>query len=226
MKSSVTIVPSYPAPDFAELRALAEDIAPVADELQVDIVDGEFVAAASWPFVGGDDEPLQELVRLRELPSNISLELDCMVVAPELYLDTFMQLGVDRVIVHYGSTEAYEVCLQHRLDNDYPMGLAVLPTVDLAEVAPLIAAFDFVQVMGIREVGAQGQAFAPEALDIIAAIKTEWPDKEVAVDGAVNQETIRALVAAGATRLAPGSAIVRAVDRAGALTALQQLANS
>lgn len=152
--------------------------------------------------------------------------MDCMVMNPEQYLDTFVSLGVSRVVIHNNSDADYEACLDHAIANDYIMGIGILPTVRLGSVARLIEAFDYVQVMGIYEVGLQGQGFAPETLDVIASIKTQWPEKEIAVDGAVNADTIPALIAAGATRLAPGSAIVRADSPAAAYESLIALVNS
>ncbi len=222
----VVVVPSYPAPTFEDLADVAIDISSVSDELQVDIVDGEFVEAISWPFNQTDTDTVEELGRLMELPSGLSLELDCMVLDPVQYLDTFVRLGVARVIIHFGSTNYYEECLEHAANNDYLIGLALLPNTDFTEVAGLIEKFDYVQVMGIAEVGAQGQPFDERALDLIAIIRANFPDKDIAVDGAVNAQTIPALVAAGANRLAPGSAIVAAADRVEAYGTLSFLANN
>lgn len=225
-KNKITIVPSYPAPSFEDLVDLALDISGVCDELQVDIVDGEFVEAQSWPFNQGDAEVAEELGKLMELPSGLALELDCMVLDPVQYLDIFVGLGVARVIIHFGSTNYYEECLEHAANNDYVIGLALLPSTNFDEVSSLIERFDYVQVMGIAEVGAQGQSFDERSLGLISAIRKAFPGKEIAVDGAVNTETIPALVAAGATRLAPGSAIVKAVDRAVAYEKLSFAANN
>jgi len=222
----VVVVPSYPAHTFEDLADLATDISGVSDELQVDIVDGEFVEATSWPFTQSELDVIEELGRLMELPSGLMLELDCMVLDPVQYLDTFVGLGVGRVIIHFGSTNYYEECLEHAANNDYLIGLALLPNVDFSEVASLIEKFDYVQVMGIAQVGVQGQPFDERALDLIASIRDNFPNKDIAVDGAVNAQTVPALVAAGATRLAPGSAIVNATDRVQAYETLTFLANN
>lgn len=222
----VTVVPSYPAPTFSDLITLARDVSGMVSELQVDIVDGKFVPASSWPFTDTKTPIETSLARLRELPNNLAIEMDCMVVNPLQYMRLFVGLPVTRVIIHYGSTDNYQACLAFGREQGYMMGLALLPTVDFAEVKALIEQFEYVQIMGIAEVGKQSQPFAPESLDLIAEIVATYPNKEVAVDGSVNEETIPALVKAGATRLAPGSAVVKAPERAIALENLTRLANS
>ena len=80
--------------------------------------------------------------------------------------------------------------------------------------------------MGIKTVGKQGQPFDSRTEKNIERIKNKYPDLTIAVDGAVNESTIPVLVAAGAIRLAPGSAITRAPDSAEAYKHLHELANS
>lgn len=223
--NSITVVPSFPAPDFTSLAGLASDMRGTAMELQIDIVDGVFVPLTAWPFTEEEDV-LATLRKIKNLPASLSYEIDCMVVEPEQYLDVFVELGIKRVIVHHTSTEHYDVCTHHAQQHGYTIGLAVLPHVAYGDVRQLIAQFDYVQVMGIARVGQQGQPFAPEALTLIRAIRDEFPEKEIAVDGAVNRSTIPQLVAAGATRLAPGSAIVKAEDRVAAYQTLLSLANN
>jgi ribulose-phosphate 3-epimerase len=225
-QNQIVVVPSYPAPSFDDLADLANDLVEVTNELQVDIVDGEFAPALSWPFTETDSDVIEELGRLMELPRDLIIEMDCMVIEPVQYLDTFLNLGVSRVIIHYGSTNFYDECLEHARNNEYLIGIAILPSVNLDEVIDLIEKFDYVQIMGISEVGAQGQPFDERALDVIVALREVFPDKEIAVDGAVNAETIPVLVEAGATRLAPGSAIVKATYRAAAYENLLEIANT
>jgi ribulose-phosphate 3-epimerase len=226
--SHITILPSLPASDFASLKDLAEKIAPVATEIQIDIVDGQFVPALSWPFTEMLEEGngfVETIAKVAELPSVLVREFDCMVSEPYQYLDALTALHPARVIIHHKSTIDYDVCVEHARTNNYKIGLAVLPSVALEEVAELIARFDYVQVMGIERVGSQGQPFAPQALTLIAELRATFPALEIAVDGAVNKETIPALIAAGANRLAPGSAIAKAADPAAAYLELVALSS-
>jgi ribulose-phosphate 3-epimerase len=131
---------------------------------------------------------------------------------PEMYLDLFASLHVARVVIHAESTAAHEQCVAHGNLHGYKVGLGVLVTTPPALVDSLVPLFSYVQVMGIRHVGAQGQPFDPEALSIITRLRHAYPLLEIAVDGAVNEHTIPKLLQAGANRFAPGSAIAKSDD--------------
>lgn len=219
----VDVVPSLPAQSFAELLSLAKALEGQISEIQVDIVDGQFVPLKAWPFTV-ENSPAEELKELSKLPSSISIEMDCMIMHPEQYLDLFVQLGVGSVIVHVGSTEKITEIIKHARDNGYKIGIAFTNSVSLSKVATYIPQIDFVQVMGIAEVGKQGQPFDERTLDTVSTLRSQFPDLPIAVDGSVNKETIVKLVKAGASRLAPGSAVAKAEDPASALKQLRELA--
>jgi len=84
---------------------------------------------------------------------------------------------------------------------------------------------DFVQLMGIKKIGAQGQPFDEPTLARAKELRTKFPDLEIAVDGSVNGTTISQLLAAGVNRFAPGSAISRANDPILAFKELSALIN-
>lgn len=204
-----SLVPSLPAASFGDLEAVLNALSGTVSEFQVDFVDGEFAKPVSWPFTEGD--PMAELTKLTPFMSSFKLEADCMVIEPEQYLDSLVAVGFKRIIVHFGSTDQWEQLFIHHRDHGYELGLAF--TNDTYEAAKaLIPEFDFVQVMGIKTVGQQGQPFDERTLETVSELRRLHPDLSIAIDGSVNQDTIPRLVAAGADRLAPGSAIVKASD--------------
>lgn len=217
----VTVLPSLPAQSFTEIERLAEALKGQVSEMQIDIVDGQFVPLTSWPFAVDTEEPNIELNKLKALTADFDLELDCMVVEPEQYLETLLQLPAKRIIIHYGSTELYESITDQVHSADAKLGLAFTNDISLDQIKRLLPIFDYVQVMGIAAVGQQGQPFDQRTVSTIKELRRNYPDLEIAVDGAVNQETIVALAEAGANRLAPGSAIAKQADP---LAAYQELA--
>lgn len=211
-KSPLSLVPSLPAESFAELSKIARLLEGVAAGFQVDIVDGVFVSATSWPFT--EPSVSNALEQLHELSSLFELEMDCMCMEPEQYLEQFVQLGVKRVVIHVGSTDAYPQCIAHAKGHGYKIGFAITNDSSREMLTQYVDQLDFVQVMGIKNVGMQGQEFDERTLDTIALLRKAYPRLEIAVDGGVNAATIRRLLQAGATRFAPGSAITQTADPA------------
>lgn len=206
----ISVVPSLPAASFDELTKLADALQGTVHELQVDIVDGKFVPAYSWPFT--EENPAKELYRLKEITDSFAIEIDCMVENPEQYLETFVELDLKRVIIHMKSTKEYEAIIDHSRTHNYKIGFAFTNDVPLTEVETYIPRIDFVQIMGIARVGSQGQPFDQRTLATARALRTEYPNLEIAVDGSVNVNTITLLKDAGVNRFAPGSAIAKQPD--------------
>lgn len=205
-----TLVPSLPAASFEELQRLAEALDGVASGFQIDIVDGRFVPHRSWPFTMAD--VAGEWEKIKTLPRGLAYELDCMVEAPEQYLDQFSKLTLKKIIIHVGSTDRYSAIIRHAKAHQYEIVLAFTNDVPLSFVRPFIPQLNGVQIMGIKHVGRQGQPFDERTLLTAQALRNEYPGLSIAVDGSVNEETIPQLMRAGVNHFAPGSAISQAPD--------------
>lgn len=207
MKQS--LVPSLPAQSFEEIRVLLGSLQGLISGVQIDIVDGVFAPTPSWPFTTND-----HVAALRELTPyhDLEIEMDCMCMHPEMYLDTFVEIGVKRVVIHAGSTTQYAECIAHARAHGYRIGFAIQNDTEKILCDTYIPQFDFVQVMGILHIGVQGQPFDVRTVATVGRLRKQYPSLEIAVDGGVNEETIPALLAAGVNRFAPGSAISRADD--------------
>jgi len=215
------VVPSYPAPSFKKLAWLFDSLQGVTDEIQVDIVDDQFAPFCAWPFTM--DDPERSFAELSPYTQDFVVEMDCMIQKPERFLDLFVTLGVKRVIVHLRSTEQYQEIINHARTHGYVIGFALVNDVPLYELEPYIERLDFVQLMGIKEIGQQGQPFDERTLSRAKELRSAYPELTIAVDGSVNRETIPKLLAAGVNRFAPGSAITKATDPAAAFLELSDM---
>lgn len=216
-----SLVPSLPAQSFTEIRTLLDTLRGISPGVQIDIVDGVFAPYVSWPFT--EPDVIHAFTQLGEYCNDFEIEIDCMCMHPEVYLDLFVALGVKRVVIHAGSTDDYEGCITHAHTHGYRIGLGIkndTPTEIRDEYIPL---FDFVQVMGIAHIGVQGQPFDERTLDTVSEIRKKYPHLEIAVDGAVNAETMPALFDVGVDRFAPGSAIAKSNDPRTAYKQLTQM---
>jgi ribulose-phosphate 3-epimerase len=200
-----------------DLDTMLARAAAFADTVQIDIVDSVFAGPASWPY--RDDAGLGALsgVDLRAF----SAELDLMIANPEETLDAWLALHPARVVIHVESTAQLSLILSHAASRAYRLGLAFNNDTDLGLLSALdMAAVDYVQLMGIAEIGAQGKPFDERVLGRIAEVKRAYPALPVCIDGHVDGETLPRLRRAGADRFVIGSAIWGSADPAGAYRAL------
>ena len=105
-------------------------------------------------------------------------------------------------------------------------GIALGPQDQPDALEPFESQFDFVQVMGIDREGKQGEPFDKRALYLVERLRARYPKLPIQVDGGVSLQNARELVAAGASRLVVGSAIVKAEDPLAAYQEFQELVNS
>lgn len=224
----IEVVPSYPSDTFEHLETVLQSLMNVSYGFQIDIVDGLFVECApSWPFSSNNSSVEDELAKLTPFISQFEFEIDCMVNDPIQYFDTFSSLGIKKVVLHFGSSLNLENDIKIATEKySFDVSLGVLNETEFVEYKDLLSFVSGVQVMGIAHIGVQGQPFDTKTTKTIKKILEVFPRLKIAVDGSVNKSTIPALVAAGATRLAPGSAIVKQANPADAYKELLLMANS
>lgn len=154
---------------------------------------------------------LFESLKLEELAAldfgSLALEVHAMTEHPENILT--YNLPVERLILHYelpNWQEAYDRFVAQGVDT----WVAIDPNTDCAK---LILPEDLggIVLMGV-EPGQTGQAFLSQTYDRLDLLKDLYPGLSVTVDGGVNQDTIRRLIAHGADNLVMGSAIFHQVD--------------
>lgn len=206
----------------ASLRDLEEKLAQlkgVAPEIQIDVVDGRYVGPASWPYAaGGGGRAADELPFL----SDFKFEVDLMVQHPEEFIGSWIAAGVTRIVVHLESTTNLPRIIAEMkktyghekgfADDLLSFGIAIQLATPLELLEPYIADIDFVQFMGIKRIGVQGQPFATEVLNKIAVFRGKHTDTPVQVDGGVHYDAAKLLLTAGVSRLVVGSDIWHAAN--------------
>lgn len=219
------VYPSLPAAEFTELEQLAVSVSGATEYFQIDLVDGRFAPHTSWPFSEVHDEAsvISELEKAVVVTEQFSTGFDCMIRDPHRFFATFATLGAKRVIIHYGSTDSMEDCVKMAAQYPFKLGLAVLNDHNRDEWSKLIPQVAFIQVMGIKNVGVQGQPFDERTLDTASWLRMNYPMLDIGIDGSVNADTIAALQRAGANWFAPGSAVSRANNPKTALRELSEL---
>lgn len=208
------IVPSKPFKNYEEIGVLATPSAGRVERIQVDICDGEYVRAVSWPFTETSKVDFAKLKDKAELDvympgwEELNYTADLMCLNPEKYIETLVAYGFDEVIVHFRSLKdagQLTIILDRCEKYDLKFYLAVDLKSDFKEFIQTLKGllndrhpnFVGVQVMGIENIGFQGQEFAPETLEMVKKIKSEFPDLKVLFDGGISEENLLDIKSAG-----------------------------
>jgi ribulose-phosphate 3-epimerase len=228
------IVPAIIPASRPDLEDKLARLAGLCEEVQIDIVDGVYAKPSSWPYLEDPAEPSRMLADGELLPraGEFRFEIDLMSGDPESSAGAWIGLGANRLTIHAESTRYLSRFIGNTRswyghDKDFPglvsLGLAIGAETDIALVEPFLDRIDYVQFMGIRTIGHQGEPFDPGVLPRILAFKNRHPKVEVTVDGGVTRENAAQLLSAGVSRLVVGSAIWKAPDPVAAYRELDAL---
>lgn len=203
--SRIPIVPAIIPSSVTELIETAKAFR-FSRELHVDVIDGVFTLASSWPY-----EPVGEPLAIKPHTDVYTLEVDLMVSKPLEAAKAWKNAGADMFVFHMETIDlpSFVDFIAH---TEITVGISFHGETNIESVLPYIEVADYVQIMGIHSIGVQGQVFSEETFSKIERIKREFPEKMISVDGSVNKRTIVRLVKAGVDRLIVGSAIIKQSD--------------
>lgn len=214
------IIPAVLVQDFSELNEKLAKFVNVSNIVQIDMCDGKFVPAISWPMGARDQESVQSILEEEDgLPywNSLDFEFDLMVINAHKQFDFFARLGAKRIVFHLeAETETdfkeFLESLDPYFKDNIEIGIAINITTEISKLDPFINYVDFVQCMGIEKVGFQGEPFDERVLNQIKELKNKYPEIKISVDGSVNENTAPILVEAGVNRLVIGSALLQSYD--------------
>lgn len=198
----VKIAPSFLSADFSALeREIRAIEAAGVDYIHLDVMDGHFVPNISFgPMV-------VEAVRGK---TDLVLDVHLMITDPGKYLQAFADSGADILTVHVEVDADLPELLGRIRQAGMKAGATVKPGTPVEALFPLLPALDLALVMSV-EPGFGGQAFMPESLPRVRALKAEVErlgvETEIEIDGGIKVENARQAVEAGVEVLVAGSSV-------------------
>src|SRR3989344_2067838 len=116
-------------------------------KVQIDIVDGEYASAKTWPFNDNQFEEMMNIVRGEaKFPyiDDFILEVDMLVLHPVEYLGDFISLGAKSFVVHIDSTDHIQECIDTIKNSGCRVGLGIKPSIDVDLLQSFLPQVDFV----------------------------------------------------------------------------------
>lgn len=198
---SIPIVPALIPKSLEHARETIKKL-PFTKEIQLDLVDGVFAPTTSWPY-----EPIGDPMDIKRELDQFTLEIDLMVSNPVEAGNLWLKAGADMLIFHVESLPL-EDFVNFANTCNCTVGVAAHGDTTVETITEYAEHADYIQLMGIREIGAQSQPFDESVLGRVEELRIKFPEKVISVDGSVNKDTIEQLKKAGVTRMVVGSAIV------------------
>lgn len=231
----VEIIPAILQKKFKEIEKQLSLVRPEitgSKMVQLDVSDGHFARSRTWPY--HDEDHFNTIVKEEKgLPywEEFDFQFDLMINHPDEKVLDYVRAGASHIVVHArspGAVEAMQKLVDLREEGgafSTKVGVALPPDAQPEELEPFEAQFDFVQVMGISNIGYQGEPFDKHALYLVERLRKRYAELLIQVDGGVSMENANMLANAGANRLVVGSAIFKQDNPAEAVAALRAEAN-
>lgn len=208
----VKIAPSILSADFGMLNKEIAEIEPHSDLLHIDVMDGHFVPNITLgPVV------------VKHIKTKLKRDVHLMISDPVRYAPEFSKY-CDMISFHAELFEDNPVGLKKAITDikklGVKVGLVLNPDKSIEIIKPVLDMTDFVLIMSVYA-GFGGQDFIPDVLDKIKELRKLGYQKDIEVDGGINERTAKDAREAGATILVAGSYIFKSKDRKAAIESLR-----
>ncbi len=196
------VAPSVLSADFGNLQRDIEMInESQADWFHVDIMDGMFVPNMSFGF---------PVLKVLQKHAKKPLDVHLMIVDPDRYTQAFKDAGASTLTVHLEACNHLHRSIQTIKNAGMNAGVAINPHTSIRLLEDIIADIDLVCMMSVNP-GFGGQKFIENTYHKVINLKEMINEKKshakIEIDGGVDMNNYKKLVACGADVLVAGNTV-------------------
>ena len=200
----IKISPSILSADFTklgnEIKRLEDG---GVDLIHVDVMDGHFV-----PNLTIGPPVIKALRNYSTLPFDVHL----MIAPVHKYIEDYARAGADIITIHPETTDNLESSINLIKKFNKKIGLSLNPDTSIDTIKKNLSSIDLVLIMSVYP-GFGGQKFIPEVVDKIKELKNikkkQNIEFDIEVDGGINFDNSKLVIAAGANILVSGTTVFK-----------------